>query len=156
MKKSVLRYTTDSPDATVKLIGVVMFAAGVYVTIHTSYFGIVLLVLGFIPFILARQVEFDLYGGLYRAGYSIAGNLIAEEKPFPGVDCLYLKKNRYTRTMQSRGSSTTTHTYCFDGFIQLSDGVKFAVVQEADKAKALQKLQQMAKDLEVEVRDLTR
>ncbi len=81
--------------------------------------------------------------------------MFGQEKPFPGISFIYLKKNRQISVIQGRFASATRQHITFDGYVRLRDGHTISVVQESEKEKAMQRLQQMGQDLQVEVRDLT-
>ncbi|MFD2246387.1 hypothetical protein [Pontibacter ruber] len=91
----------------------------------------------------------------YREGVSLASITFGKKLPLPGIDFLFLKKNRYSQTIESRASMATFKREKFDGYIKLSNNIKLHLLQKDNKEKALKELEQIAQDLHAELRDLT-
>lgn len=57
--------------------------------------------------------------------------------------------------MESRGSMSVQQVEKFDGYLKLAYNVKLHLVQQKSKEKAMQQMEKIAEDLQVELRDLT-
>ncbi|GGG07871.1 hypothetical protein [Pontibacter amylolyticus] len=101
------------------------------------------------------RTEFDLAQMTCREGVRFAGITLGEMLPLAGIDFLFVKRNNYKRVSESRGSMSTFQFECYDGYIKLSDDVKLHLLQRKTKEQAMQEMQQMAQDLQAELRDLT-
>ncbi|WP_439881163.1 hypothetical protein ACSX1A_18720 [Pontibacter sp. MBLB2868] len=101
------------------------------------------------------QLTFDLQHMTYREGGTLAGITFGKKIPLQGFEFLYLKKNKYSKIMESRGSMAGTTMEKFDGYLLLTDGTKLHLLQRDKKEKALQEMVQIAQDLSSELRDLT-
>ena len=155
MKSEILRYRLESgAGGYTKLFAGVIIVGGVILIQTSLWAGLAFMVVGIIPFLLYKCLEFDLYKGSYCMGLNFAGYTLGEKEPFPGVEYLFLKRNK-TISRSNRRTWTSTYAVSFDGYILLADGVKLLVVQEGTKDRALQQLQLVARDLQTEIRDLT-
>jgi hypothetical protein len=114
-----------------------------------------LLPVGIIAQFMHNRTEFDLEHKTYREGTRLAGMTFGDKLPLPGFEFLFLKRNRYKQVSESRLSRKTFRMEKFDGYLKLSDGIKLHLVQSRDKETAMQKMEQIARDLQVEFRDLT-
>ncbi|WP_299705468.1 hypothetical protein [uncultured Pontibacter sp.] len=101
------------------------------------------------------RTEFDLERMRYREGVRFAGITIGKMLPLPGIDFLFLKKNNYRQVSESRGSMSTFQFVKYDGYIKLSDNVKLHLLQRKTQEQAMQEMQQIAQDLQAELRDLS-
>jgi len=137
------------------MVGVVAVLAVVYLFRPHLLLALLLLLAGLLPFLIHKCVEFDLYRGVYRIGVCLAGKTFGTEEPYPGVDFLFLKKNRHITETGSRYARFDAIYITFDGFMKLSDGTKALLIRVKSKQKAIKFLERMAQDLEVEVRDFT-
>ena len=63
--------------------------------------------------------------------------------------------NNYKQVSESRASMSTFKFVKYDGYIKLSDNVKLHLLQRKSKEQAMQEMQQIAQDLQAELRDLT-
>lgn len=114
----------------------------------------------FLPAGIAAQfthyrTEFDLERMVYREGVRFAGITFGKWQPLAGFDFLFLKRNRYSQTSESRASMSTFRFEKYDGYLKLADNVKLHLLQRGSKEKAMQGMQRFAEDLQVELRDLT-
>jgi hypothetical protein len=101
------------------------------------------------------RTEFDLEYMTYREGVRFAGITFGKMLPLAGFDFLYLKRNRYKQVTESRGSMSTFQFEKYDGYLKLSDDLKLHLLQRKSKEKAMQEMERIAQDLQVELRDLT-
>ncbi|MBD1398087.1 hypothetical protein H9Q13_13000 [Pontibacter sp. JH31] len=101
------------------------------------------------------RTEFDLEHRTYREGIGFAGMTFGDKLPLPGFEFLFLKRNRYRQTMESRGSMSTFALEKYDGYLKLADGVKLHLLQRKDKGRAMAEMERIARELNVELRDLT-
>lgn len=156
MSTGIYRYDTGHYFSTAARVGswLVSFFALLYLFSGVWVAALVVL-LGPVQQFAKSFIEFDLQQQTYRQGIRLGGMAWGAKKPLPGFDFLFLKKNSYSRTMESRGSMSVSRTEKFDGYLKLSNGVKLHLLQLNGKEKAMQKLQQMAQDLHTELRDLT-
>ncbi|MCC9168776.1 hypothetical protein [Pontibacter harenae] len=155
MKQPTLRYKTHRPYSGVKMCAIIMFVGGVLVVSSAPFIGFAFMILGIFPFIMYEFIEFDLYGGLYREGICIAGMAFGKAKPYPSVHFIYLKRNRTIYTDEGTAGISTSSFVTFDGYLRMADGYTTSLMSVGKKEKALKLLQQMAHDLQVEMRDLT-
>ncbi|MBF9252977.1 hypothetical protein I2I11_06715 [Pontibacter sp. 172403-2] len=156
MKPTRLHYRiSDSLGPGPKMVGIVVVLAVAYLFRPHPLLALLLLVIGLLPLLIHKCIEFDLYRGVYRVGVCLAGKTFGREEPYPGVDFLFLKKNRHITETQTRYARFDNVAITFDGFIKFADGTKALLIRVKDKQKAIQFLGRMAKDLEAEVRDFT-
>lgn len=146
---------SDSLGPASKMFGVMAVLAVTYLFRPHPLLALLLLVIGLFPFLMHKCIEFDLYRGVYRIGVCLAGKTFGREEPYPGVDFLFLKKNRHVTETGSRYVRFDTIDITFDGFVKLSDGTKELLIRVKNKQEAMKFLERMAQDLEVEVRDFT-
>ncbi|MBX0333954.1 hypothetical protein K3G39_11975 [Pontibacter sp. HSC-14F20] len=101
------------------------------------------------------RTEFDMANRTYREGVRFAGITFGKMLPLTGIGFLFLKKNNYKQVSESRASMSTFQLVEYDGYIKLSDNVKLHLLQRKTKEQAMQEMQQVAHDLQAELRDLT-
>ena len=101
------------------------------------------------------RTEFDLAQMTYREGVCFAGIMFGKMLPLAGIDFLFLKKNQYVQSGQAGTSASGFQFERYDGYIKLSDGVKLHLLQRKSKEQAMLEMQQVAQDLQAELRDLT-
>ncbi|WP_266203305.1 hypothetical protein [Pontibacter kalidii] len=116
--------------------------------------GLILIVAGIFPFLYFKCLEIDPYNGTYRVGVHVLGYTIGQQEPFPGIKCIFLKKNRTIHQSTVRSWSQTVST-SFDGYLWLEDGTKILLSQDGKKEVALLKLQPFADELQTSIKDLT-
>jgi hypothetical protein len=155
MKTDMLRYRLESgPGGYTKVLAGVIIVGGIYIFSTLPLAGLLAIVCGILPFLLYKCLEIDLRKKNYCMGINFLGHTIGEIEPFPGVEFIFLKKNR-TISKGNKHSWASTYSISFDGYILLSDGTKLLIVQEKKKERALQQLELVAEDLQAEMRDLT-
>ncbi|WP_414703853.1 hypothetical protein [Pontibacter sp. 13R65] len=151
----MLRYRLESgPGGYSKVFAGVIIAGGLYIFSSMPLAGLLAIACGVFPFLLYKCLEIDLSKRSYCMGLNLLGHTIGEIEPFPGVQFIFLKKNRTISRSNSRAWSST-YSISFDGYILLSDGTKLLIVQERNKERAMKQLELVAQDLQTEVRDLT-
>ncbi|WP_125047622.1 hypothetical protein [Pontibacter arcticus] len=150
-----LHYITEKPSLAIKTCASLMLLGGIYVSFSIPLVSILFIVLGLLPFVMYNYVDFKLYEGVYSEGYCIAGKTFGQERPYPGVEFLFLKKNRSTHITHGEVAKIVSQHIFFDGYINLCDGTKILVVQRRQKSQALKELGKIAQDLKTEVKDLT-
>ncbi len=116
--------------------------------------GLILIVTGILPFLYFKCLEIDMYSGTYRIGVHVLGYTLGQQEPYPGIKCIFLKKNRTIHQPSVRSWSRVVST-SFDGYLWLEDGTKILLSQEGKKEVALLKLQPFADELQTEIKDLT-
>ena len=114
-----------------------------------------LLPVGFVVQFTFYQIEIDLINRTYKEGVLLAGIIFGKMRHLPGVDFLYLNKNKYSYTAESRASMARFRGIKYDGYLKLADNTKLHLVQEHTKEKALQQMEKISDDLGIELRDQT-
>ncbi len=155
MKPTVLRYRLSEPlGFSTKVCAAIMVAGGAVLSLTQPFIGLALAVVGFLPFLLYKCLEINVYEGTYSIGVNMFGQIVGRKEPYPGVKCIFLKKNR-TIHRPSRHSWRQTTSTSFDSFLWLEDGTKILLSKDNKKEFALLKITPFAHELQVEVRDLT-
>ncbi|WP_299822379.1 hypothetical protein [uncultured Pontibacter sp.] len=142
-------------SSTARLFGWMATAFAVLSVYNGSVAAWVLLPAGFITQFTYRRTEIDLTNRTYRTGVLLAGITFGKMQHLAGVDFLYLNKNKYNHTAESRASTAQFRSIKYDGFLKLADGTKLHLVQEHTKEKALQLMEKISDDLGIELRDQT-
>jgi len=137
-----------------KICAAIITAGGVAVFMTEQIAGTMLIGVGVIPFLMFKCIEIDMYSGTYCLGINLLGYTFGSREPYPGVKCIFIKKNR-TIHQSSRHSWRATTSTSFDGFLWLDDDTKILLTQDSSKENALLKLQSFADQLKIEIKDLT-
>ncbi|WP_460880100.1 hypothetical protein [Pontibacter rugosus] len=151
MKTDILRYRLSEPAGMfTKVSALVIAVGGAYITLTQPVAGVALVIAGLFPFFYFKCLEIDLYKGTYCIGANIVGYTIGPKEPYPGVKCIFLKKNRtiHQSTRHSWSSSVSTS---FDGYLWLEDDTKILLSQDSKKEVALLKLEPFAEELQTEL-----
>lgn len=138
-----------------RVMGWITSVFGLLTILDGSYSAWLLLPVGVVVHYAHYRTEFDLENMLYREGVGLGKFVIGKKLPLTGFDFLFLKHNRYSQTFESRASMTSIKLEKYDGYLKLADGVKLHLLQHKEKEKAMAKMQAIARDLNVELRDLT-
>jgi hypothetical protein len=163
MRTGLYSYNTGHFFGTgLRVLGWIATAFALFTIVYGSvaeFYGYVaawlLLPAGIIAQFMYYCTEFDLEHKTYREGVRLAGITFGNKLPLPGFEFLFLKRNRYKQVSESKLSRKTFRMEKFDGYLKLSDGVKLHLVQTRDKETAMQEMEQIARDLQVELLDLT-
>lgn len=154
METPLLRYRLTEPlGLKTKVCAIVVAAGGFLVFWLEPLVGLLLVIAGSFPLVSFKCLEIDMYGGTYTIGANILGYTIGKKEPFPGIKCIFLKKNRTIH--RSTRSWTPTTSTSFDGYLWLEDGTKVLLSQDSNKEVALLRLQPFAEELQTEIKDLT-
>ncbi|WP_347157312.1 hypothetical protein [Pontibacter chitinilyticus] len=139
----------------VRVLSWIMLLVGLIYTLEGSMAGwlIIPVAVGFL--LTYDMVEFDLQQQTYREGVLLLGLKFGKKQPLPGFEFLFLRRNNYSKLIESRASMTQTRSVKYDGFVKLANGEKLHLLQKSNKEPALQQLTSIAQDLQVELRDLT-
>lgn len=139
----------------VRVFGWITSFLAVMMIVNGSVAAYVILPAALITQFAHYRTEFDLAHMTYREGVRWAGLTFGAMQPLPGFDFLYLKCNRYSQTIESRASMSKLKFEKYDGYLKLADGIKLHLLQRKTKEQALREMQQIARDLNVDLRDLT-
>lgn len=155
MKTPLLRYRLVEPlGLKAKLYALLIAIGGGVLFVTQPVAGVVLFLIGVLPFLHYKCLEIDLYDGTYCIGVNVLGYTLGKKEPYPGVKCIFLKKNR-TIHPSSRHSWRPTASTSFDGYLWMEDETKILLTQESKKEVALFRLQPLAQELQTEIKDLT-
>ncbi|WP_148561632.1 hypothetical protein [Pontibacter korlensis] len=155
METPLLRYRLTEPlGLSTRVCAIIIAAGGIALSLTQPFAGVLLIAAGIFPFLYFKCLEIDLYKGTYCEGVNLMGFTIGHREPFPGIKCIFLKKNR-TISGSSRYSWSPTTSTSFDGYLWLEDGTKILLSQDSKKERAMLKLQPFAEELQTEIRDLT-
>ncbi|NDK57190.1 hypothetical protein [Pontibacter fetidus] len=156
MKATIHGYTTGRFfSATAQVYSWVATVSAFFAILNGSYVAFLFLPAGIVSLLLYRRFEIDLVHRTYKVGVRLLGFTFGKLLPLPGVDFLYLNKNKRTSVAMSRASVRQFRSITYDGYLKLADATKLHLVQEHTKEKALQKLEQIADDLGIVLRDQT-
>ncbi|MBC5774257.1 hypothetical protein H8S95_09310 [Pontibacter sp. KCTC 32443] len=156
MKSNLYAYNTGCYFSTAaRVLGWITTVWAILAVVGGSVSAFLILPAAIITQLTHYKVEFDLQHITYREGVSFAGLTFGKKLPLPGFDFLFLKKNNYKQTMESRASMATIKMVKYDGYIKLTNNVKLHLLKTKDQQKAMQVMEQIAQDLNVEFRDLT-
>jgi hypothetical protein len=156
MKPNVHSYNTGYYFSTgVRVFGWISTVLSFILIVNGSVAAYAFLPTAIITQLTHYRTEFDLARMTYREGVCFAGITFGKMLPLTGFDFLYLKRNRYKQVAESRGSMSTFQFEKYDGYLKLSDAVKLHLLQRKSKEKALQEMNRISQDLQVELRDLT-
>jgi hypothetical protein len=155
MKTPLLRYRLSEPmGLSTKICAGVIVVGGTALSFSQPYLGLMLVAFGILPFLFYKCLEINFYEGTYCLGVNVLGKTFGNKEPYPGVKCIFLKKNR-TIHRASRHSWRQTASTSFDGFLWLEDETKILLSQDSTKEIALLKLEPFAQELQVGIKDLT-
>lgn len=132
-----------------------MTGIGLMLLLDGLLLGWLLLPVALVTQLSFRMLEFDLQQQTYREGIFWLGLKVGKKLPLPGIACIFLKENSYTRLVESRASMSNLKYKNYDAYLQLEDGVKLHVLQYTQREPALQRAQAMATELGIGLRDLT-
>jgi hypothetical protein len=156
MQATVHKYHTGHYfNAAARVYGWLATTWALYAVIDGSVAAWLVLPTGLLVQFTYYHTEFDLGRMTYREGVWLAGMTSGKKRPLPGFDFLFLKNNRYSQTLESRASMTTLKVEKYDGYVQLTNQVKLHLLRHNNKEKALRRMEQIARDLNTELRDLT-
>ena len=116
--------------------------------------GVILVMIGVIPFLHYKCLEIDLYHGTYCIGVNVLGYTIGAKEPYPGTKCIFLKQNRHIASNSSRSWRPIVST-SFDSYLWLEDDTKILLSYDSKKEGAMLRLQPFAQELQTEIKDLT-
>lgn len=156
MREDIYSYTTGKYfSPAVRAIGWLVTIFALPNILDGAFFAWIMLPVGFITHFTLSKTEFNLKDMTYREGASYAGFTFGEKLPLRGLDFLFLKKNSYSQTYESRASMATRRMEKYDGYIQLTGGVKLHLLQRDMKELAQREMERIAQDLQLELKDLT-
>ncbi|PVY44078.1 hypothetical protein [Pontibacter virosus] len=142
-------------SASARAFGWITTALAITMIINGSVAAYAFLPTAIVTQLTHYRTEFDLANRTYREGVRFAGITFGKMLPLAGIDFLYLKKKNYKQVSESRASMSVFQFVKYDGYIKLSDNVKLHLLQRKTKELAMQEMQQIAQDLQAELRDLT-
>ena len=155
METPLLRFRLAEPlSFGTRICAIVIIVGGIALSIPQPLGGAILIIAGIIPFLYFKCLEIDLYNGTYCVGVNFVGYTLGEREPYPGIKCIFLKKNR-TIHRSTRHTWSSTVSTSFDGYLWLEDDSKILLSQDSKKEVALLKLQPFAQELQIEIKDLT-
>ena len=133
----------------------IMTVFGLLTVLSGSYMALLLLPAGFIMHFTHYRTEFDLQHMCYREGVGLGKFVFGKMLPLKDLSFLFLKHNKYSQTLESRGTMSTFKLEKYDGYLKLADGKSLHLLQFDNKEKAMVRMEAIAQDLGVELRDLT-
>ncbi|MEJ8801175.1 hypothetical protein [Pontibacter sp. H249] len=147
--------TTHYFSSTGRLYGWMITAFAILSVYNGSLAAWLLLPAGFVMQFTYRHIGLDLINRTYKEGVLLAGINFGKIQHLPGIDFLYLNKNKYNRVAESRASTAQFRSIKYDGYLKLADNTKLHLVQAHSKEKALQQMEKISDDLGIELRDQT-
>lgn len=156
LKKAMFIYRTRKYfSGAASMVAWAASLVGVLLALNGYFVGWLLMAVALCTLIAYHTAEVDLQNQIYREGIMVLGQSFGKMLPLPGLDFLYLKGNTYSQFVESRASMATFRNIRYDGYLRLADGNILHLLQRRDKEKAWRQMEQIAQDLQVELRDLT-
>ncbi|WPP49841.1 hypothetical protein [Catalinimonas niigatensis] len=127
-----------------RMLGIVFCIAGLALLLPQVLLGIPLLLLGLLIITARYRLEINLTNQTYHDHLWIAGFRKGKKAKFGSIDGLFLNKNQYSQTVNSRASSMTKYGTEYNAYIRfdvddvhlLSNDNKAKVVSTLKKVKA--------------------
>ena len=155
METPVLRLKLDdSSGFGTKIYGAVIIAGGIWLFTSFPELGVFMILFGVLPFLQHKCLEIDLYQGTYTIGVNMLGFTIGDTEPYPGIKCIFIKRNRTTNFDSHRSWRRIVHT-SFDCYLWLEDDTKILLSGDSKKEQAIKRVQPLAEELKTEILDLT-
>lgn len=156
MKGNSFSYNTGYYFSTAaRLLGWGATALALFQIIDGSIAAYLFLPSGVITQFTHCRTEFDLLKRTYREGVRFGTVTFGKMLHLPGIDFLYLNKNKYAGQIELRASMMRFRNVKYDGFIKLADNIKLHLVQDESKEEALKRMGKISDDLGIELRDQT-
>ncbi len=136
--------------ATFIFLGAIMFLMGVALVLDYPLISIILFPVSLFIFTTRYQLEINLTDRTYHDYLWMAGFRKGKKKKFARIEGLYMTKNKYSQTINSRISSMTHHGIEYNGYIAF-DVDKEHLISHDNKAKVMRKLKKISKRLSGDV-----
>ena len=147
-----LKFTLDSyfpPN----FIFLGLFGVGIGITlavIGKAVFGIIIILFS-IPFSFTKRgTRINPVNKTISEFTSIAGIELGDDKPYEQLVKIKLKKEGYSQTMNSRGSSTTIRYTTYNAYL-ITDKESILLTGNKNRSKIAQKMESVAKRLGLEL-----
>lgn len=131
---------------TVIFLGMIMLIAGLFLLLNYILIGILLILVSLIIFTARYRLEINLTNQSYHDYLWIAGIKKGEKGKFGSIEKLFINKNKYRQTVNSRVSSITKYGTEYNGYIKF-DVADIHLLSSDNKAKVLHKLESIRKKL---------
>jgi hypothetical protein len=132
--------------ATFIFLGVIMLIIGLFLLLVNIIIGIVLILLSLVIFTARYRLEINLTNQSYHDYLWITGFKKGKKGQFESIECLYINKNKYRQTVNSRVSSMTKYGTEYNGYIKFDiDDVH--IISSDHKSKVVQKLKKIRNKL---------
>lgn len=155
MKKKITITTQTYFDDHFYYSGWVLLFIGLPIAVIKWYVGIIALVTGIIIVTTAYKLVIDpeskkVEDFLYFLGKKV--NLII--KDYHHLDCIFIKKGKYTQLMQLRAASTVIEGTMYSAYLQ-ADIENFYLGESKKKKRILKKASKLAESLNLNVNNPT-
>lgn len=128
--------------ATFMFLGVVMLLTGLILLLVHIIIGIVLILLSLVIITARYRLEINLTNQSYHDYLWIAGFRKGKKGKFESIECLYINKNKYRQTVNSRTTSMTKYGTEYNGYIKF-DVDDVHIISSDHKSKVVQKLKKI-------------
>lgn len=132
---------------TMMLLGVLCCFFGLVFLLPYPFIGIPLILLGLIIFTARYRLEINLTNQTYHDHLWIAGFKKGKKEKFGSIEGLFLNKNKYRQTINSRASSMTRYGTEYNAYIRF-DVADVHLLSSDDKLKVVKTLKRVKKLLE--------
>lgn len=136
--------------ATFIFLGIIMLITGLSLLFSYVIISILLILLSLIIFTARYRLEINLTDQTYHDYLWIAGIKNGEKGKFASIEHLFLNKNKYRQTVNSRVSSMTKYSTEYNGYIRF-DVSDVHLISSDNKSKVSQKLKKIRKKLSANV-----
>lgn len=132
--------------STVIFLGVVTWITGMFLLFGRAIFGVPLILFSLIIFTARYRLVINLTEQSYHDYLWIAGIKKGEKGKFGSIENLFINKNRYQQTVNSRISTMAKHGTEYNGYIKF-DMSDVHLVTSDNKSKVVKKLMSIRKEL---------
>lgn len=129
------------------LLGILFCFFGSVFLLQYPFIGVPLILLGLIIFTARYRLEINLTNQTYHDHLWIAGFKKGKKEKFGSIEYLFLNKNKYRQTVNSRISSMTKYGTEYNAYIRF-DVADVHLLSSDNKLKVVKTLKRVKKQLE--------
>lgn len=132
--------------ATFIFLAILMFIFGIILLLSYVIIGVLLILLSLTILTARYRLMINLTNQSYHDYLWIAGIKKGEKGQFRNIECLFINKNKYRQTVNSRVSSMTKYGTEYNGYIKF-DVTDVHLISSDHKSKVVQKLKRIRNKL---------
>jgi hypothetical protein len=136
-------------------VGFLLLAGGAVLIFKTLVGGVILVLISVVIFTTHYRLAIDLNKKSYHDYVWLLGLKFGDSGTFEKIEYIFVKKSKFSQTMNTRVSSTTIKKEVYDGYLKFSEENKIHLLTEGSKKQLVKKLSNIATKCGVKIFDYT-